>query len=347
MTHHTFRCIEGHTEGMPVRMVIAGAPELSGASMSERRLQFVAEHDWVRRALMLEPRGHGHMSGTLFYPPVSAEADFSLLFIETSGCLPMCGHATLGSITFALESGLIEPRTTGEVVVDVPAGQVRARYQLDDGKVSSVRFTNVPSFLLHRDLTIHLPALGDLRLDIAYGGNFYPIIEPQPNYPGCVHFTPQQLLEWGREVQQLVNREFDIVHPEDPSIRGVKHCMWSGSPLAADSDGRSVVIAGDSLVDRSPCGTGTSARVAQRHARGVLQPGGVFRHESLIGSRFNGRVEAITELADGTPAVRPSIEGSAFITGRSEHYVDRNQPYWNGFSLEEFSSAGHNDENKK
>lgn len=347
MTRHTFRCIEGHTEGMPVRMVIAGAPALSGASMSERRQQFVAEHDWVRRALMLEPRGHGHMSGTLFYPPVSPQADFSLLFIETSGCLPMCGHATLGSITFALESGLIEPRTAGEVVVDVPAGQVRARYQQDNDKVTSVRFTNVPSFLLHRDLTIHLPALGELQLDIAYGGNFYPIIEAQPNYPGCEHFTPQQLLEWGRQVQQLVNREFAIVHPEDPSIRGVKHCMWSGEPLAADSDGRSVVIAGDSLVDRSPCGTGSSARVAQRHARRLLHPGGVFRHESLIGSRFAGRVESLTELADGTPAVRPSIEGSAFITGRSEHYVDRSQPYWNGFSLEDFSGTGHHDENLK
>ncbi|KKJ43575.1 4-hydroxyproline epimerase [Pseudomonas aeruginosa] len=347
MTRHTFRCIEGHTEGMPVRMVIAGAPDLSGASMSERRRQFVAEHDWIRRALMLEPRGHGHMSGTLLYPPLSAEADFSLLFIETSGCLPMCGHATLGSIAFALESGLVEPRTAGEVLVDVPAGQVRARYRMEGGKVGSVRFTNVPSFLLLRDLTVQLPALGELRLDIAYGGNFYPIIEPQPNYPGCEHFSPQQLLEWGREVQRRINREFTVVHPQDPSIRGVRHCMWTGRPLAADSDGRSVVIAGDSLVDRSPCGTGTSARVAQRHARGLLAPGEVFRHESLIGSRFDARVESATELADGTPAVYPNIEGRAFITSHSEHHVDRSHPYWNGFSLEDFSGTAHHDENLK
>lgn len=337
MSRQSFTCIEGHTEGMPVRMVVDGAPELHGASMSERRQHFLAEYDWIRRALMLEPRGHAHMSGTLLYPPVSEDADLALLFIETSGCLPMCGHATLGSITFALEAGLVRPKTPGTVIVDVPAGRVSAQYRMQDGKVGGVRFTNVPSFLLQRDLSIRLPALGELRLDIAYGGNFYPIIEPQPNYPGCEHFTPQQLLAWGREVQALVNREFAVAHPEDASIRGVKHCMWAGRPLAADADGRSVVIAGDSLIDRSPCGTGTSARVAQRHARGLLARDAVFRHESLIGSRFDGRVEEVLALADGTPAVRPSIEGRACITGRAEHYVDRAQPYWQGFNLEDFT----------
>ncbi|SDN66173.1 4-hydroxyproline epimerase [Pseudomonas jinjuensis] len=337
MTRHIFSCIEGHTEGMPVRMVVDGAPELHGSTMSERRQHFVAESDWVRRALMLEPRGHSHMSGTIFYPPTSPEADFSLLFIETSGCLPMCGHATIGSITFALEAGLVQPKTPGTVVVDVPAGQVSARYEMNGDKVASVRFTNVPSFLLHRDVSVDLPPLGTLTFDIAYGGNFYPIIEPQANYPGCEHFTAQQLLEWGRDIQQRVNREFDVVHPENPSIAGVKHCMWSGRPLAADSDGRSVVIAGDSLVDRSPCGTGTSARVAQRFARGLLPRDGVFRHESLIGSRFDGRVESLVSLGDATPAVRPSVEGRAYITGRAEYYVDDAQPYWNGFSLDEFT----------
>lgn len=336
MTSQVFTCIEGHTEGMPVRMVVGGAPELRGASMSERRQHFVEEYDWIRRSLMLEPRGHSHMSGTLFYPPVSPDADFSLLFIETSGCLPMCGHATLGSITFALEAGLVKPKQPGTVVVDVPAGQIRARYEQRGDKVTSVRFTNVPSFLLYQDVPIYLPALGELNIDIAYGGNFYPIIEVQANYPGCEHFSPEQLLEWGREVQRLVNASLDVVHPQDASIRGVKHCMWTGHPLAADSDGRSVVIAGDSLVDRSPCGTGSSARVAQRFARGWLKEGEAFRHESIIGSRFIGRVESVTQLRDGTLAVYPSIEGSAWITGRAEFYVDDRQPYWNGFSLEEF-----------
>lgn len=340
MTRHSFTCIEGHTEGMPVRMVVAGAPELYGATMSERRRHFVEEYDWIRRSLMLEPRGHSHMSGTIFYPPISDDADFSLLFIETSGCLPMCGHATLGSITFALESGLVTPRQPGRVVVDVPAGQIRATYERQGDKVSSVRFTNVPSFLLYRDVQIYLPQLGKLTFDIAYGGNFYPIIDIQTNYGGCGHFTSGQLLEWGREVQRLVNATFEVVHPDDASIHGVKHCMWTGYPLSPDSDGRSVVIAGADLVDRSPCGTGTSARVAQRFARGLLKAGAAFRHESIIGSRFTGRVEATTMLSDGTPAILPSVEGRAWITGRAELLVDTGQPFWDGFLLSDFTANG-------
>jgi len=340
MMKHTFHCIEGHTEGMPVRMVVDGMPTLRGADMEARRQHFMAEFDWIRRALMLEPRGHGHMSGTLLYPPLSAEADCALLFIETSGCLPMCGHATLGSITFALEEGLITPRTPGEVVVDVPAGQVLARYETIDGKIR-VRFTNVPSFLLHRDLELDFAPLGRLKLDIAYGGNFYPIIGLQPNYPGCEHFSIAQLLAWGRDIQRLVNTHFDVTHPDNPTIRGVKHCMWTGQPLAANSHGRAVVIAGDSLVDRSPCGTGTSARVAQRVARGLLSIGEEFRHESIIGSRFTGRAEAPARLGDGTPAVYPSIEGKAWVTGRAVFDVDERQAYWDGFSLGDTVPAHH------
>jgi 4-hydroxyproline epimerase len=337
MSRHTFVCIEGHTEGMPVRMVVSGGPDLLGSTMSERRQYFVEHHDWVRRALMLEPRGHAHMSGTLFYPPISNNADFSLLFIETSGCLPMCGHATIGSISFALEAGLIEPKEPGLVVVDVPAGQVTARYEMDGKRVASVRFTNVPSFLLHRDVEIDFAPLGKLRIDIAYGGNFYPIVEVQENYAGCEHYSPEQLLAWGREMQRVINRTIDVVHPDHPQIRGVNHCMWTGAPIHSHSDARAVVIAGDSLIDRSPCGTGSSARVAQRFTRGLLKQGEAFRHESLIGSFFIGRAEEATRLKSGLDAVYPSIEGRAWITGRGEHYVDDAQPYAHGFSLQEFS----------
>ncbi|MEX3990083.1 4-hydroxyproline epimerase [Paraburkholderia sp. EG286A] len=337
MTRHRFKCIEGHTEGMPVRMVIDGAPSLTGRTMAERREDFVKRHDWIRRALMLEPRGHSHMSGTLLYPPVSANADMSLLFIETTGCLPMCGHASIGSISFALEAGLVKPKAPGTVVVDAPAGKLSARYEQDGNRVTSVRFTNVPSFLLHRDVEVVHPKLGKLVLDIAYGGNFYPIVEVQQNFPGCEHFNPQQLLEWGREMQALLNETMQVVHPDNPLIRGVKHCMWTGAPLSADADARAVVIAGESLIDRSPCGTGTSARVAQRYARGLLEAGQAFRHQSLIGSCFIGRVESTTRLDSGLDAVRPSVEGRAWITGRSEHDVDDDQPYALGFDLQEFA----------
>ncbi|MBN3757683.1 4-hydroxyproline epimerase [Paraburkholderia sp. Tr-20389] len=336
MTRHRFASIEGHTEGMPVRMLIDGMPALEGATMAARRKAFVDNHDWIRRALMLEPRGHAHMSGTLLYPPVSADADMSLLFIETSGCLPMCGHASIGSISFALEAGLVRPKSPGTIVVDVPAGKLHARYVMDGERVASVRFTNVPSFLLHRDVEIVHPHFGLLTVDIAYGGNFYPIVEVQPNFPGCEHFTPDQLLAWGRQMQQAVNETLDVVHPDDPAICGVRHAMWTGAPVSDNADARAVVIAGDNLIDRSPCGTGTSARVAQRYARGLLAQGQAFRHQSLIGSCFTGRVEAVTTVGNGLDAVLPSVEGRAWITGRAEHYVDDTQPYAHGFSLQEY-----------
>ncbi|RZF25748.1 4-hydroxyproline epimerase [Paraburkholderia sp. UYCP14C] len=337
MTTYRFECIEGHTEGMPVRMVTNGAPIVQRASMADVREAYIAEYDWIRRALMMEPRGHAHMSGTILYPPMSADADMSLLFIETSGFLPMCGHASIGSISFAIETGLVTPRQAGKVVVDVPAGQLSARYEMDGNRVKAVRFTNVPSFLLHRDVEVNHPVLGKLVVDIAYGGNFYPIVEVQPNFPGCEHFSPEQLLEYGRQMQEAVNQTIDVVHPDKPAIRGVKHCMWTGAPQADDADGRAVVIAGATLIDRSPCGTGTSARVAQRFARGLLREGQTFTHQSLIMSAFVGRVEAVTRLDSGLDAVLPSVEGQAWITGRGEHYVDDSQPYAHGFSLDEFT----------
>ncbi|MEK8025949.1 4-hydroxyproline epimerase [Pseudaquabacterium rugosum] len=337
MAEFTFSCIEGHTEGMPVRMVIGGAPDLVGETLNDRRLHFTEQFDWMRRSLALEPRGHGQMSGTMLYPPLNDNADFALLFWETTGNLPMCGHATIGSVTFAIESGLVQPRTPGTVVVDVPAGQVVARYTQTAKRVTSVRFTNVPSFLLHRDFELQHPQLGRLVVDIAYGGNFYPIVEVQENFPGAEHFSTAQLLDMGRTVQRIVNETLDVVHPDNAKIRGVKHCMWSGKPTAADSHARGVVISGDQIVDRSPCGTGTSARVAQRHARGLLKPGEIFKHESIIDSFFIGRVEDVTRLKSGLDAVLPSVEGRAWITGRGEHYVDDTQPYAHGFTLEEFS----------
>jgi len=249
----------------------------------------------------------------------------------------MCGHATIGSITFALEQGLIKPKIEGQVTLDVPAGQVTARYQKQGNKIHSVRFTNVPSFLLARDLHMDFKPLGELVFDIAYGGNFYPIIEAQSNYPGCEHFSSAQLLDYGWQLQQQINQEFSIVHPENSSIAGVKHCMWAGKPIKNNSDGRSVVVAGSELIDRSPCGTGTSARVAQRFFKGLLTEKDSFQHESLIGSYFIGRVEKKTALQDGTPAILPSVEGRAFITGEATILVDKAQPYWNGFSLNDFA----------
>ncbi len=332
MADHVFRCVDGHTAGMPVRLVTDGVPLLRGDTQSERRQHFLREYDWIRKSLMLEPRGHDVMSGALLYPPARDEFDMGLVFIETSGSLPMCGHGTIGSVTFALERGLVEPARPGVVRVETPAGLVVAEYENVGNKVRSVRLTNVPSFLLIEDLVVEFKPLGRLAMDIAYGGNFYAIVEPQQNYSDASEFSVSDLRRMGWELQCLINDTKDIVHPLDDSIRGVKHCMWTGRPTRPGSDGRSVVIAGESLVDRSPCGTGTSARIAQRVARGLLEVGQSFVHESVIGSQFTGC--AVKEVRVGDlNAVVPTVEGSAWITGLNTIFVNDDDPYPEGFRV--------------
>ncbi len=281
---------------------------------------------------MLEPRGHDAMSGALLYPAARDEFDMGLVFIETSGSLPMCGHGTIGSVTFALERGLVEPARPGVVRVETPAGLVVAEYDKVGNKVRSVRLNNVPSFLLIEDLVVEFKPLGRLTMDIAYGGNFYAIVEPQQNYSDASDFSVSELRRMGWELQCLINDTNDIVHPLDESIRGVKHCMWTGRPSRPGSDGRSVVIAGESLVDRSPCGTGTSARIAQRVARGLLEVDQSFVHESVIGSQFTGR--AVNEVPVGDlNAVVPTVEGSAWITGLNTIFVNDDDPFPEGFRV--------------
>ncbi len=331
MAPRAFDCIEGHTAGMPVRLVISGQPELTAATQSARRMEFLAAHDWIRTALMCEPRGHEMMSGAMLTPPTRPDCDTGILYLETSGCIPMCGHATIGAVTFMIERGLVSPQRPGEVWLDTPAGVVKAAYEMEGGKVVRVRFSNVPSFLYARDVELDHPDLGRIRFDIAYGGNFYPIVEPQENFRDCADYTPETLRQMAQTLVRLLPEVCEIVHPEDPTIRGAHHTMWCGAPTVPEADGRGVVIATPKIIDRSPCGTGTSARVAQRAARGLLAEGERFVHESLIGTTFIGRVEARTRLVSGLEAVVPSVEGSAYITGLSTHFVDPDHPFAAGF----------------
>lgn len=332
MADHVFTCIDGHTAGMPVRLVTDGVPVLAGDTQSERRQHFLRDYDWIRKALMLEPRGHDVMSGALLYPPSTPDFDMGLIFIETSGALPMCGHGTIGSVTFALEHGLVDPHRQGTVRVETPAGLVTAEYERSGGGIRSVKLTNVPSFMLMRDLVVKFEPLGELTMDIAYGGNFYPIVAPQQNYSDAADFSVSKLCRMGWELQCLLNDIHDFVHPLDDSIRGVKHCMWTGSPTRPDSDGRSVVIAGKSLVDRSPCGTGTSARLAQRVARGLLEVGQPFVHESVIGSQFTGCAAREVRVGD-LDGIVPTVEGSAWITGLNTIFVNDGDPFPEGFRV--------------
>jgi 4-hydroxyproline epimerase len=330
---NTFFCIDGHTCGNPVRLVAGGGPPLAGASMSERRQDFLARYDWIRTGLMFEPRGHDLMSGAILYPPTRPDCDVAVLYIETSGCLPMCGHGTIGTVTFALERGLVQPRETGLLRLDTPAGPVAARFRTAEGLVEAVKITNVGSYLAAEGVEVDCPELGRLSVDIAYGGNFYAIVEAQANYRDLAELSAGDLLRLSPVLRRRLNEAVEIVHPEDPTIRGVSHVLWAGQPSdGSGAQARNAVFYGDKAIDRSPCGTGTSARMAQLAARGELSPGDEFLHESIIGSLFRGRVEAETRVGNHA-AIVPSIEGWARITGFNTIFIDDRDPYARGFQV--------------
>ena len=332
MSVHTFSCLDGHTCGNPVRLVSGGGPLLKGATMSERRLDFLANHDWIRRALMFEPRGHDVMSGSILCPPTRDDCDIGILFIEVSGCLPMCGHGTIGTVTMAVENGLVAPATPGVLNIDAPAGRVVARYEQKDRFVESVRITNVASYLAATDVTVDVPGIGELALDIAYGGNYYAILEPQKNFAGLESMSAGDVLRLSPIVRRLVNEKIQPVHPENGTIRGVSHVMWTGKPRDPRAHARNAVFYGDKAIDRSPCGTGTSARMAQLAGKGQLEVGDDFVHESIIGSLFDGRVEASARVGN-YEAIVPSISGWARQHGINTIFVDDRDPFAHGFQV--------------
>jgi 4-hydroxyproline epimerase len=333
MSKKTFFCIDAHTCGNPVRLVAGGGPTLRGANMSEKRQHFLQEYDWIRKGLMFEPRGHDMMSGSILYPPHDEANDVAVLFIETSGCLPMCGHGTIGTVTIAIEEGLVTPKTPGELRVETPAGLVLVSYRQEGNKVKSVKLVNVPSFLAAENLSVECPDLGELRVDVAYGGNFYAIVDPQANFPGLEHYKAEQLIGWARATRARMNELYTFVHPQNPTIRGLSHILWTGKPLDSASSARNAVFYGDKAIDRSPCGTGTSARMAQWYFKGRLRQGEDFIHESIIGSKFTGRVERLSEVGD-QPAIVPSIEGWARIYGYNTISIDpEDDPYAFGFQV--------------
>lgn len=335
MSKSTFVCIDAHTCGNPVRVIKQGGPELVGNTMSEKRQHFLKEFDWIRKGLMFEPRGHDMMSGSILFPPHHPENDFAILFIETSGCLPMCGHGTIGTITIAIEEGLVTPKIPGKIRMEAPAGLVEIEYKQTNTKVEWVKLTNVKSFLAAQNLTVDCPELGEIKFDVAYGGNYYAIVDPQQNFCGVHDFTASKIIQYSQVVRQRINEKYpnQFIHPENETIKDVTHMLWTGNPLDASSSGRNAVFYGDKAIDRSPCGTGTSARLAQLYAKGKLKLGGDFIHESFIGSKFIGRVEKETTL-DGKLAIIPSIKGWAKIYGHNTITIDsEDDPYAFGFQV--------------
>ena len=333
MAKKSFFCIDAHTCGNPVRVVAGGGPDLKGDTMNARREHFLAEYDWIRTGLMFEPRGHDVMSGSILYPALRDDVDASILFIETSGCLPMCGHGTIGTVTVMIEEGLVTPKTPNKLRLEVPAGVIEAAYELDNaGHVTEVKITNVPSFLYATGLSIDLPGLGELTFDVAYGSNFYAIFEPQPGFTDMAQFSAFDIQQLSPVARQLINEKYTFQHPQYPTINGLRHIMWTGAPRNPLADARNAVFYGEKAIDRSPCGTGTSARLAQKAGRGELGVGDSFVHESIIGSLFKGKVEAQTEVGP-YPAIVPSIAGQAWITGYNTIFLDDRDPFVKGFTV--------------
>jgi len=335
MARTKFVCIDAHTCGNPVRVITEGHPNLVGETMSEKRQHFLKEYDWIRKGLMFEPRGHDMMSGSFLFPPHNPENDFAILFIETSGCLPMCGHGTIGTITIAIEEGLITPKIPGKIRMETPAGLVEIEYQQTNNKVDWVKLINVKSYLAAENLIVDCPELGEITFDVAYGGNYYAIVDPQKNFSGVHDFTASKIIQYSQVVRQRINEKYPnyFIHPENKTIKNVSHMLWTGNPIDSTSSGRNAVFYGDKAIDRSPCGTGTSARLAQLYTKGKLKLNEPFVHESFIGSKFIGRVEKETTL-DGKLAIIPSIQGWAKVYGYNTIFIDdEDDPYAHGFQV--------------
>ena len=334
MSKYIFECIDAHTCGNPVRLILTENPKLKGKTMSEKRLDFLKNYDWIRKSLMFEPRGHDMMSGGMIYLPENLENDFSILFLETSGCLPMCGHGTIGIVTIVLEENLIKPKVEGVLKIEVPAGTIEVNYKMKNEKVEWVEIKNVDSYLADKNLIIHSDGLGEIKFDVSYGGNFYAIIENQKNYLGLKNYKAEELISFSREIRDKINKKYPnrFIHPIDKSIRDVSHILWTGQVIDNESSSRNAVFYGDKAIDRSPCGTGSSARMAQLFSQNKLKVGEVFIHESYIGSKFICRIEKSSKIQkiDG---ISPVIKGWAKIIGYNKIIVDSSDPFYNGFQV--------------
>ena len=332
-TSRVIHAVDSHTEGMPTRVITGGVGTIPGATMFDRRRHFMAHMDGIRRFLMNEPRGHAAMSGAILQPPTRPDADFGVLYIEVSGCLPMCGHGTMGVATVLVETGMVEvvePVTS--IRLDTPAGLVIADVRVEGGAAKAVTITNVPSFAWGLGKVAAVSGLGDVAYDLAYGGNFYAIVETERLGLEFSRANSGRLLAAGLAIMEAINLADEPVHPENPEISGVHH-VYLQAPGSDARHSRHAMAIHPGWFDRSPCGTGTSARMAQLHARGQLPLGQDFRNESFIGRSFIGRLVGETTVAGSVPAVVPTVTGSAWVTGTAQYMLDPTDPFPEGFEL--------------
>jgi proline racemase len=327
-----FHAVDSHTEGMPTRVVVGGVGTIPGDTMFDRRRYFMAHLDGIRKALMYEPRGHSAMSGAILQPPSRPDADWGVVFIEVSGCLPMCGHGTMGVATVLVETGMVEvTEPVTRVRLDTPAGLVVAEVTVRDGAAESVSLVNVPAFTHGLDQTVTVEGIGQVSYDMAYGGNFYAILGLDQVGIPFDRAHKERILSAGLAVMAAINEQNEPVHPGNPEIRGCHHVQFL-APDANAKHSRHAMAIYPGWFDRSPCGTGTSARLAQLHTRGEITVGDELVNESFIGSRFYGRILEETEIK-GVPAVIPQITGRAWITGTAQYVIDPDDPFPEGFQL--------------
>jgi proline racemase len=328
--NHVIETIDAHAAGEPLRIITAGAPDLAGATMLARRRAMAAEHDAIRRTLLFEPRGHADMYGAVLTPPVTPGADFGVLFLTNEGYSTMCGHGVIALTTALLETGMLS-RSGAEtdVVFDSPAGLIRARAALAGGRVTSVTFRNVPAFCYAQGLGVETSA-GCVRVDIAFGGAFYALVDAAALGVDVRPENAALLTALGMEIKRAVERELEVVHPEEPELRGIYGTIVSAPPRSPAADGRNITIYADGAVDRSPCGTGTSAKLSCLYADGSLSLDQPYVHESVIGTTFTGRVMGETTVGE-YPAVETEIGGRGFITGFHQFVIDPEDPTAGGF----------------
>lgn len=328
-----FSTIDTHTGGEPTRTIIGGLPYIPGKTIVEKMHYLKENMDWVRTSLMFEPRGHSVMSGVILTEPTTPEADIGVIFIETGGYLPMCGHDTIGVSTALVEAGIVkaeEPFTY--ISLDTPAGLTRVKVHVENGKAKSVTFRNIPSFVFAEDVEVTVPGFGRIKMDVAYGGNVYAILPAEAVGLKILPENASEIIQKGKLVRDAVNKQVNIQHPEKPFINECTHVQFYGEPTNPGANLKNTVFFADSGIDRSPCGTGTSARVATLYAKGELELNQEFLHESIIGSIFVAR--AVEEAKVGPyKAVIPEVTGSAFVTAMSQFVIDPEDPHKNGFLL--------------
>jgi len=332
----TIRTIDAHTAGEPLRLIVEGFPRVEGRTMLERREWVREHHDDVRTALMLEPRGHADMYGALLTEPEHPGSDAGVLFMHNEGYSTMCGHGIIAVVTIAIERGLIMPREgRDEIVLDSPAGPIRARAHLTrrggQTRVERVSFVNVPSFTLHAGIPINVGSR-QLRVDVAFGGAFYAIVDAESTGLAIGGDALPQLRSTGMAIKHAVESIVDVIHPVEPELHGIYGTIFTGPPSSDEAHLRNVTVFAHAEVDRSPCGTGTCAVMAVLSAMGLLGRDQTFIHESIIGTRFSGRI--VDEISFGEiPAIVPELEGEAYITGEHTFLLDDDDPLKVGFRL--------------